>query len=170
MDRIKKIVSGADYIRSITGRDLDVYLFGERVVEPVDHPIMRPSINAVAETYDLGVRAPELATVISPFTGERISRFLGICMSTDDLVLQNKMQRRLGQNTGTCFQRCVGKDASNALYSVTYEMDEAHGSGYHERFKSFLTEMHRYNYVVGCLLYTSPSPRDRTRSRMPSSA
>ena len=24
--------------------------------------------------------------------------------------------------------------------------------------------------VAGCLLYTSPSPRDRTRSRMPSSA
>ena len=24
--------------------------------------------------------------------------------------------------------------------------------------------------VLGCLLYTSPSPRDRTRSRMPSSA
>ena len=26
------------------------------------------------------------------------------------------------------------------------------------------------NFVSGCLLYTSPSPRDRTRSRMPSSA
>ena len=24
--------------------------------------------------------------------------------------------------------------------------------------------------IYGCLLYTSPSPRDRTRSRMPSSA
>ena len=24
--------------------------------------------------------------------------------------------------------------------------------------------------ISGCLLYTSPSPRDRTRSRMPSSA
>jgi len=24
--------------------------------------------------------------------------------------------------------------------------------------------------LTGCLLYTSPSPRDRTRSRMPSSA
>ena len=24
--------------------------------------------------------------------------------------------------------------------------------------------------MLGCLLYTSPSPRDRTRSRMPSSA
>ena len=27
-----------------------------------------------------------------------------------------------------------------------------------------------YRRTVGCLLYTSPSPRDRTRSRMPSSA
>ena len=27
-----------------------------------------------------------------------------------------------------------------------------------------------YLYILGCLLYTSPSPRDRTRSRMPSSA
>ena len=26
------------------------------------------------------------------------------------------------------------------------------------------------NIPCGCLLYTSPSPRDRTRSRMPSSA
>ena len=25
-------------------------------------------------------------------------------------------------------------------------------------------------HLCGCLLYTSPSPRDRTRSRMPSSA
>ena len=25
-------------------------------------------------------------------------------------------------------------------------------------------------YIISCLLYTSPSPRDRTRSRMPSSA
>ena len=28
----------------------------------------------------------------------------------------------------------------------------------------------RDSEVVACLLYTSPSPRDRTRSRMPSSA
>ena len=27
-----------------------------------------------------------------------------------------------------------------------------------------------YKQLMGCLLYTSPSPRDRTRSRMPSSA
>ena len=27
-----------------------------------------------------------------------------------------------------------------------------------------------YDLIARCLLYTSPSPRDRTRSRMPSSA
>ena len=31
-------------------------------------------------------------------------------------------------------------------------------------------EFHCYNFYSNCLLYTSPSPRDRTRSRMPSSA
>ena len=31
-------------------------------------------------------------------------------------------------------------------------------------------EMVGFDMVATCLLYTSPSPRDRTRSRMPSSA
>ena len=32
------------------------------------------------------------------------------------------------------------------------------------------TLRNQYDNELGCLLYTSPSPRDRTRSRMPSSA
>ena len=53
---IKPIRTGAEYIDSLRNRKLKVYLFGELVDEPVDHPIIRPSINAVAETYDLAVR------------------------------------------------------------------------------------------------------------------
>ena len=30
--------------------------------------------------------------------------------------------------------------------------------------------LQKYNCIVSCLLYTSPSPRDRQKSRMPSSA
>ena len=47
------IRGGAEYIESLRGRKLKVYLFGELVEEPVDHPVIRLSINAVAETYDL---------------------------------------------------------------------------------------------------------------------
>jgi 4-hydroxybutyryl-CoA dehydratase/vinylacetyl-CoA-Delta-isomerase len=56
------IRTGADYIESLRGRNLAVWLLGERVAEPVDHPIIRPSINAVAATYDLAVDHPELAS------------------------------------------------------------------------------------------------------------
>lgn len=143
------IGSGEEYIESLRGRGLKVHLFGERVDEPVDHPVVRPSINAVARTYDLARQQPDLATAISPFTGERINRFLHVVSSPEDLVMQNKMQRKLGQLTGTCFQRCVGMDAINSLFSVTHEIDEAHGSGYHARFKAFVTEMHRQNFVIG---------------------
>jgi 4-hydroxybutyryl-CoA dehydratase/vinylacetyl-CoA-Delta-isomerase len=145
----KPIRTGQEYMDSLRGRNLKVYLFGELVDEPVDHPVIRPSINAVAETYDLAQRHPELAMVESPLTGERVNRFLHIAGSADDLVLQNKMQRRLGQLTGTCFQRCVGMDALNALHSVTYEMDEAHGSPYHDRFKSFIVMVQRHGYMIG---------------------
>ena len=145
----KPIVTGADYIESLRGRDLEIYLFGERVADPVEHPIIRPSINAVAETYDLAVREPELATVVSPLTGERVNRFLHVATNPRDLVMQNKMQRKLGQLTGTCFQRCVGMDAFNSLYSVTFEIDEAHGTEYHARLKRFLTGVQRQNQVVG---------------------
>lgn len=145
----QKVITAADYIESLRDRNLNIYLFGKLVEEPVDHPMIRPSINAVAKTYELAISHPELAAVTSPFTGESISRFLHVSLSRDDLVLQNKMQRKLGQLTGTCFQRCVGMDAFNSLYSVTYEMDEAYNTDYHQRLKAFLHLMHSQNVVVG---------------------
>lgn len=143
------ISTGEEYIESLRGRKLTVYLMGELVEEPVDHPMIRPSVNAVARTYDLANESPELGTALSPFTGERVNRFLHICQSTEDVVMQNRMQRRLGQLTGTCFQRCVGMDALNALYSVTHEIDEEHGSAYHERFRAFVEYTQREGVVIG---------------------
>lgn len=143
------IRSGAEYIESLRGRDLKVYYLGQRIAEPVDHPVIRPSINAVAATYDLALEHPELATAVSSLTGERVNRFLHICGSVEDVVRQNHMQRELGRRTGTCFQRCVGMDALNALYSVTYEIDEQHGTRYHARLKQFIEMAQRQNVVIG---------------------
>jgi 4-hydroxybutyryl-CoA dehydratase/vinylacetyl-CoA-Delta-isomerase len=155
------IRSGADYIASLRGRDLTVYLFGEKIVEPVDHPVIRPSINALAATYDLAVEDPELATARSALTGERVNRFLHVTESAEDVVAQNKMQRRLGQLTGTCFQRCVGMDAVNALYSVTFDIDAAHGSEYHRRFKDFVGMAQRQGYVLGGAMTDVKGDRSR---------
>ena len=126
-----KIESGEQYIESLRNRGLNIYLFGEQLKEPVDHPMIRPSINAIAESYELASSHKELASVVSEYTGERVSRFLHVCKDAKDLVHQNKMQRRLGQLTGTCFQRCVGMDALNSLYSTTFDIDKAEGTEYH---------------------------------------
>ncbi len=143
------IVTGADYIQSLRGRHLRVFFMGERIQEPVDHPVIRPSINAVARTYDLAVENPDLATAWSSLSNRRVNRFLHVTESVQDVVGQNKMQRRLGQLTGTCFQRCVGMDALNALFSMTFEMDRAHGTAHHARFKDFIIRMQEAGYVVG---------------------
>lgn len=145
----KTISSGAEYADSLRGRNLEVYFMGERIAEPADHPVIRPSINAVARTYDLANEQPDLASAWSTLSERRVNRFLHVTESVEDVVGQNKMQRKLGQLTGTCFQRCVGMDAINSLYSVTFEIDQARGTKYHDRFKEFVIEMQEANYVVG---------------------
>lgn len=145
----KPIKTREDYINSLRNRKLKVYLFGELIEDIVEHPMIRPSINAVAETYDLAKREPDLASATSHLTGEKVNRFLNIAMNRDDVVLQNKMQRRLGQLTGTCFQRCVGMDALNSLYSTTFEIDEKYQTNYHARLKEFIREAQTDNLVIG---------------------
>jgi 4-hydroxybutyryl-CoA dehydratase/vinylacetyl-CoA-Delta-isomerase len=58
------------------------------------------------------------------------------------------MQRHCGNLTGCCFQRCVGLDAANALFSVTYECDRQHGTDYHRRFCDYWAMVQRQDLVV----------------------
>jgi 4-hydroxybutyryl-CoA dehydratase/vinylacetyl-CoA-Delta-isomerase len=145
----KPIKSAEDYRESLRNRNLKVYLFGELVENVVDHPIIKPSINAVAKTYELASIDEDLATTHSSIIGKRVNRFLHVCEKSDDVVFQNKMQRRLGQLTGTCFQRCVGMDAVNTLHSITYDVDKKYNTSYHQNFLEFLRMAQEYNVVIG---------------------
>lgn len=106
-------------MESLRNRDVEVYLFGERIAEPVDHPIIRPSINSLKKTYDLAFEDPQLATAHSYLISAPVNRFLHIVELPDDLVMKNRMQRRMGQLTGTCFQRCAGLDTISVLNTIT---------------------------------------------------
>ena len=117
-----------------------VYIMGEEVPAPNDHPIVRPSTNAVAKTYELA-QQPEyqdLMTVRSPLTGQVVNRFCHIQGSIEDMIRKVKMLRLMGQQTATCFQRCAGLDCMNSLYSITYDMDQELGTEYHKRYCNFL--------------------------------
>ena len=139
-----------EYIDSLRKLNLEVYLMGERVQDPIDHPIIRPSLNSVAMTFQVAQEedSKELATTQSHLTGKRINRFTAIHQSPQDLVKKVKMQRLLGQKTASCFQRCVGMDAMNAVYSTTFEIDEKYKTRYHEHFKNFLLRIQEEDLVV----------------------
>jgi len=143
------IVTAEDYIDSLRGRDMNIFFMGERVLEPADHPVIRPSINAMAETYRIASERPELAAVHSDIAALQVNRFLHVPASPADLVAKHEMQRELGRRTGTCFQRCVGLDAIGACHSVTFDIDGKAGTDYHQRFLAFLRRAQAANIVIG---------------------
>jgi 4-hydroxybutyryl-CoA dehydratase / vinylacetyl-CoA-Delta-isomerase len=134
------MMTAEEYEASLRKLNLVVYMFGKRLDNVVDDPIIRPSMQAVAKTYAMA-HQPEHAdimTATSHLSGETINRFTHIHQSVDDLVKKSKMGRLLGRETGCCFQRCVGMDALNALSIVTYDMDQALDTDYNQRFLSYL--------------------------------
>ena len=132
--------SPKEYVQSLKKLKMEVYLLGEKVENRTEHPIIKPSTNSVAMTYKLAQlpETEELAVTNSMLTGKKVNRFNSIFQSTDDLVKKIKLQRELGRRTGACFQRCVGMDAINAVFSATFEIDQNYGAKYHERFREWL--------------------------------
>ena len=129
-----------EYIDSMREMNFELYLFGEKVTNHVDNPIIRPSMDCIAASYELAGK-PEFEPIItatSHLTGKRINRFCHIHQSTADLVAKSKMGRMLGAYTGSCFQRCVGMDALNAISIVAYDIDQKHGTEYFSRFQDYL--------------------------------
>jgi len=134
------MMTAEQYEESLRKLSLVVYMFGKRLENVVDDPIIRPSMNAVARTYELA-HHPEyedIMTATSHITGKKINRFTHIHQSIEDLVKKSKMGRLLGRETGCCFQRCVGMDSLNALSIVTFNIDEKQGTEYQRRFLDYL--------------------------------
>ena len=144
------MLSPEEYLDSLRQLNPKVFLFGEEVREVVDHPVIRPSINSVAKTYELAHEPEyeELMTAVSSISGKQVNRFTHLHQGTHDLINKIKAQRLMGQKTASCFQRCVGWDAFNAVDSITWEMDEALGIDYHHRFRHYLRWVQEEDLVV----------------------
>lgn len=139
-----------EYVASLRQRNVRVFVRGENVESPVDHPAVAPSVRTVAESYRLAhdPEYREIFTAHSRFVDARVNRFTHIFEKPEDLRMKTEMQRILGRVTGTCFQRCVGMDALNALYNVTFEADQKDGSQYHQRFLEFLKFAQREDLIL----------------------
>ncbi len=150
-----RLMTGEEYRRSLSERKpLNVYFCGQKLQEPLDHPIVALALNSVAATYDLAhdPRYQDLATAKSALTATRISRFCHLHQSAEDLIAKVKLLRVLGRTTGGCFQRCVGMDGCNATFITTHEIDRKYGTDFHQRFKKYMLEVEKNDWTIdGCM-------------------
>ena len=74
------------------------------------------------------------------------------------------------------WENYITKNNSLSTHSVSWNSDECEKISYTGEFGNFSVDRLQSQVCPGmdldynCLLYTSPSPRDRQKSRMPSSA
>jgi 4-hydroxybutyryl-CoA dehydratase/vinylacetyl-CoA-Delta-isomerase len=154
-----------EYLDSLRARKLDLWIDGVQVDDPVDHPKIRPAINAVAETYAFAhnPETVDLATAWSDLIDARVNRFTHLFRQPEDLVAKVRLQRQLGAKTGTCFQRCVGMDGLNAAFIATH----AAGEGSRQRFVSWLSEVQRADLVICGAMTDAKGDRSKRPTEQP---
>jgi len=156
--------TAAEYLESLRARDLELWVDGERCDAPVDHPKVRPAINAIAATYAVAHddRWRDLATARSELIDGPVNRFCHLFTSAEDLVRKVELQRVLGRLTGTCFQRCVGMDGINALFIATHGRGEAH-----ERFVAWLRGVQERDDVLNGAMTDPKGDRSKRPPEQP---
>ena len=89
---------------------------------------------------------------------EAIALYQKVIDETKDEALAAQAQLRIG----FCYEKLGREEARKAFQKVL--------DNYPAQADSVKTAREKLALLQSCLLYTSPSPRDRTRTRMPSSA
>ena len=82
--------------------------------------------------------------------GAIINRCTNVNHSKEDLLKKQLMTRLICHRVGGCMQRCMGTDAMNALYSVTYDCDAACGTEYHQRLLKYIEYCQKNDLVCNC--------------------
>ncbi len=143
------------YIERLGRMKRNLYVGGSKVSRTDD--MMQPCLEVMGTTFDEALKPANegLCTAISHLTGEKINRFTHIHQSTGDLHKKQDMTRFLCQKVGGCIQRCMGIDATNAIYNVSYEADRLNQgkTSYHTNFKKWLERFQRED-LVGCCAQT----------------
>ena len=157
--------SAQEYMESIRAMNIPVYAFGEKVPQVVDHPCFAPVLNSIALTYQLAKETGHetLMTAQSPFSGGPVNRFLHICQTPEDWARRSELGKFLTPLHGACVgARCAGTGALNALFAITWEMDQELGTEYHQHFIKFLTMAHKQDLT--CSGTVTDAKGDRSKS------
>lgn len=143
------------YIQGLRKMNRNIYVNGEKIDR--DDERQQPCLDVMGLSFEYAAdpQHAELMTATSHLTGEKINRFTHIHQNKEDLHKKQDMTRFLCQECGGCVQRCMGIDATNALYNVSCEADKEQPgeTQYHENFKKWLARFQTED-LVGCCAQT----------------
>ena len=82
------LMTKEQYIESLKKLNLKVYMFGKPVKNIIDDPIIRPSLNSVALTYEMAQKEEykDLMLAKSVLTGKSHQQVYSPASERDDLV------------------------------------------------------------------------------------
>jgi aromatic ring hydroxylase len=139
-----------EYMNDLGKMKNNIYYNGEKIDRLDERQIH--CINTIGTTFDMVEEYADLMQVKSHLIDETINRFTHIHQNTDDLHKKQDMTRKLCQKVGGCIQRCMGCDAANAVYNVSYEADKLNNgeTKYHENFKKWMERFQREDLIAAC--------------------
>jgi len=145
----------AQYTEGLRKMRNNLYYNGSKINRADE--VQMDCIHTIGTTFDEAEKSEnaELMLATSHLTGQKINRFTHVHQTPEDLHKKQDMTRFLCRKVGGCIQRCMGIDATNAIYAVSYEADKANDGAteYHKNFKKWLERFQRQD-LVGCCAQT----------------
>ncbi len=134
------IMNGEQYRASIKKMRPNVYKWGKLIEDVTTHPATKLHIDSVSLAYDASNDPAKeaLYTATSHLSGKKAHRWNTLNQTMEAQIGNSDMKRDQYRTTGTCQgATCAGWTGLNVLWAVTQEVDEAHGTNYHERLKKY---------------------------------
>jgi 4-hydroxybutyryl-CoA dehydratase/vinylacetyl-CoA-Delta-isomerase len=156
------------YKESLRRMRPNIHKFGRLISDVTSDPLTKRTVEGHAQLF-AAARDPqhqELFTTVSHLTGKRVSRYLSLLRSPEDIFALSRMKRAAFNLTGTCTGgRCVGGAAFNAMWSVTWDLDQAQGGDYHQRLRRWLRDAQERDITVAGALTDPKGHRKLPPSR-----
>ena len=161
------VKTGKQYTDSLRKIKRNSYILGQKVDDIVDHPMNRPAVNAIAESYEIAnindMKA--FAAPSSKLCNGPVNRYNALSESIDDMLARGEMERTVGYRTAVGCPRSTGYDAINAVYSIAYEVDQKYKTPYLERFTRWLKRVQENDLAISGAMTDVKGDREKRPSQ-----
>lgn len=132
--------TGAQYRKSLQKLRPNLFKWDRPLRDVTRNPATKLHVDAIAACYDAAFDPEQeaLFTNRSHLSGRTAHRWNTLMRTPEDLLANARMKRAQFHRTGACHgATCAGWTMLNALWAVTWEMDQARGTGYHSRLTRY---------------------------------